>query len=178
MSSESCHCLTTPYSNTSTSSSPSSRTSESLWWFHSKCIWFCWLPRHQCAHRLRLRSPGLIFFLSSCGVWHTLIWPRHRNLAGHGNGYYSGWDTGDICRGSCPFRALTYADAKLFSIQMFCIRSATFISYKPVNQKSECLCRAPLPAALAKHLKILLIFGWPFSAALRVNQLKSLARFK
>lgn len=41
------------------------------------------------------------FFLSSCRVWHTLIWPRPIQ-AGHGNGYYSGWDIGDIFRGSCP----------------------------------------------------------------------------
>lgn len=75
---------------------------ESLWWFHSKCTWFCWLP-HQCAHRLRPRGSGLVFFPNSCKVWHTLIWSGHIQAV-HRNGCYSIWDIGDIFRGSCPSR--------------------------------------------------------------------------
>ena len=46
-------------------------------------------------------AQDLHLLLSSCRVWRTLIWPRHRQ-AGCRNGCYSGGHIGDIFRGSRP----------------------------------------------------------------------------
>lgn len=74
-------------------------------------------------------------------------------MAGHGNG------NGHSSELALPedSRVLIHADAKIFSIPVFCTRTSP--SHSPVNQKSKSLLEGPLPAALAKLVQTLLIFG-------------------
>lgn len=101
VSSESCHCLTSPSSHSSISTSPNSVSWASLLISFKVHLILLSAPM-SVSHRLCLRSPGLRYFLSSCWVSHTLTRPRH-TWAGHGIGATPDErEVRDTFRRSCP----------------------------------------------------------------------------
>lgn len=102
MSSESCHGLTTPYSNTSTSSSPSSRICWVSLMISFKVHLILLAAMTSVCSQTQTERPRAHIF-SSVAVEFGTPWSGldiYRQVMG--TGYYSGWDTGDIFRGSCP----------------------------------------------------------------------------